>query len=348
MARNDERDGIRGARVGHGARRRRGTDRPRDVAVRPGLAVRNLLQRLPHPALERGGLNVERQRDGRPPAAKVRDDRGDPRPQAGVVAVPLGGRVLGGERRLQARVVPAEAHGAHAPLGRADQQAPERRRDGRVGEARAAAAAAVRGGRHAEVFGRALVQPAARAEPGVVQGRRHRVLRAQPRPHQIEPARVGVLARRDAQKAPEHPLHVVGAAPEMRAEGVKTRLTVDVRLDVPAGGFDQPDLRPAGARVVGTAPAARPEPGALRRLRPQKEHDLRASRTPGRARRPAVDSRGAHAEHEPAVGAGVARLDGEPPRVFGRERPGPPRARRSSFTLVVHPHQHLRSPPTPC
>ena len=54
----------------------------------------------------------------------------------------------------------------------------------------------------------------------------------------------------------------------MRAEGVKTRLTVDVRLDVPAGGFDQPDLRPAGASVVGAAPAARPEPGALRRLRP--------------------------------------------------------------------------------
>ena len=108
---------------------------------------------------------------------------------------------------------------AHTPLRRrAHEEPPERRRHGDVADPGAAAPAPVGGGRHAQVLRGALVEAAARSEPRVVHGGRHRLLRAQPRADEIEPARVRVLARRDPHEPAKHAVDVMRTLPELRGE----------------------------------------------------------------------------------------------------------------------------------
>ena len=61
MTRNGDRDGIAGTGSSHGTSGRRLPDRARDLSIGPGLSARNLLQRLPHLALKRRRLHVQRE-----------------------------------------------------------------------------------------------------------------------------------------------------------------------------------------------------------------------------------------------------------------------------------------------
>ena len=81
-------DRVGGAGVGHGARGGWLPDGFRDLAVGTGCAEGNGLQVCPHPALEGGGLNIERQRCTQPVAMHLAEQIVFPGLHGGIVAAP--------------------------------------------------------------------------------------------------------------------------------------------------------------------------------------------------------------------------------------------------------------------
>ncbi len=345
MARDHERDGVPGARPGHGPRGRGPSESARDLSVRSGGPVGDRLERVPHRPLERRGPDVDRQRDVRRLPAQVARQGRRPRPEPCVVPVDLGRRVLRSQGGLEILVRLPEADGADAAGRGGHEQAAERRCDERVADPHPPPAPPVGGRGHPQAGRGPLVQPAARPEARVVQRTRHRLLRPQARLEEVQPAGVGVPPRRDAHDAGEQPTERarararVGPGVQRARERGQAERLVQVLLDVPADPLDRRDAGVGGRVLVRPAPPAGAEPGPLGLLGPGEEHDLGPARAAGRARRPAVDARGPDRKHEGSVGPRVARQRGAPAAVVV-----PPPARRPRIPLRRAPVElHDRS-----
>ncbi len=113
MARDDERNGIRGAGSGHGAGGRRTAHRGRDLPIGARLAVWDGLKLLPDLPLKRRGPDVDRQSDVRSAASKMIQQRSDLRAQKAIVAADDRLRVLAAEIAL-----PAPDRGRQSSLDR--------------------------------------------------------------------------------------------------------------------------------------------------------------------------------------------------------------------------------------
>src|SRR5581483_337843 len=85
VAGNSDGHRVRSTGAGYGAGRQGMAEFVRDLAVRSGLAVGNLLEVIPHAALESGGLDVERQVRVKFLTAKVTQQFLDPRAELVIV-----------------------------------------------------------------------------------------------------------------------------------------------------------------------------------------------------------------------------------------------------------------------
>lgn len=90
-----------------------------------------------------------------------------------------------------------------------------------------------------------------------------------------------------------------------------------VLLDVTADGLDQFKLRVVGDMGVGLAAFAGSKAGLSRQLWHFEKEDVLPLRFTGRARRAAVNSRGAHRQNKFAVKRGVSIETGLPKGFFG-------------------------------
>lgn len=255
MAGNDDGDRIRRAGASDGANGSGLADGARDLGVRARSAVRDAAKLVPHAALERGGLHVERQVDMRLLAAQMAEDFANPLAQILRVAVDFRLRIFVRESVFQARVRAsigiAKINGADAALRGRNEDASERARDNRVIDEHSGASATVSGGSHAHLRGCAFVQTAARAVACVVHRGGHFVSFAKLRFQLRHALRVRELLWRDAERLLEQALHFVRAQTERAAEFVKRELFFRVggeRLFDAAANFEH--LARGGASVL--------------------------------------------------------------------------------------------------
>ena len=233
MARDDDGDRVGGAGAGDGANGSGLADGAGDLGVRARGAVGDAAKFVPDAALERGGLHVERQVDMRFLAAQVAKDFADPLAKILRIAMNFRLRILVRESIFQARVGAgigiAQIDGADAALRCSDQDPSERARNDCVMDEHAGASAAVGGGSHAHLRGRAFVEAAAGAVACVVHCGGHFVSFAKLRFQLRHALRVRELLRRDAESFLKQALHFVRAQMERAAEFVKRELFFRVR-----------------------------------------------------------------------------------------------------------------------
>src|SRR5258708_24433249 len=110
VAGDDEGGAVVGAGIGHRAYGFGLSDRLGDLAVAGGLAIGDLVERAPDFPLERGRLEIERQRQIRPLAGDVLEDGGDPGLEVLASAPDLGCGILRVERAFEPRIIVAEAY----------------------------------------------------------------------------------------------------------------------------------------------------------------------------------------------------------------------------------------------
>ena len=205
----------------------------------------------------------------------------------------------------------AHRHPADAARCGRDEQAAHWRLDRREPDCDAGAAAPIRRRRHAQLRNGPLVEAAARSEAGVQGGIGHRLAPAQPVLDPLQPARLRILPRRDADDPFEIPLQMIGAPSETPRERRERQVPVDVR-QVDARAADPIDPRIGSDDVARTASAARPEPGALCLVGRLEEGDAIPARPPARTAGAAVDAgRPNRVDEGPGCGA-IARDDGVP------------------------------------
>ncbi len=242
---------------------------------------------------------------------------GPPSRRIPAVAPDFGGGELRPQVGFEGLDARAQADAADPPWRRGDEQPAERGGDNGVGDAGAGRAAPVRGGRHAELGVRPLVDAAGRAVAGLIQRGADASPGSQPGFEAVQPARVAVLAGADAQDAPEGAQQLVRRRAHAAGEPREGRGLVRMRVDQAADLAHQREPGIGFARVARPAAAAGAEARELRRLWGGKKRHLLASRAPTRARRAAVDPGRVHGVHERAVVAAVAR-EHDAPEIGGR------------------------------
>ncbi len=281
-------------------------------------AVRDPLQRLPDASLKRGGANVDGEIEWRRAPIHVGREAGDPGLQPPVVPRDRRRGEFRPERPLERCGAVAETDPAEAALGGGDQQPTERAGHGGEANRDARSAAAVGRGRHTEVGVRALVHAAGRAVSGLVESWTHFFPSFQLGLEPGEASLVGVLARADAQhvlKCAQQPMRRGAATRGQRRQG---RGCIGVCVDEPARVPHQGHARIGDAGLSRAAAPARAESGTLGGVCPGEELDLTAARFPARAGGKAVDPGRAHAVHECAVVAAIARQH-DPPAACGTQ-----------------------------
>src|SRR5487761_22480 len=316
MTRHDDRNGIRGAGASDRANRSRLTYGASNLRIRTGRAVGNAAKFIPHAALKRSGLHVERQIEIRLLAAHAPDDFANPLAQILRVAVDFGSRIFARKSVFQSRIRIAQVNRADATARGGDQNASERARHNRVMDGHSRASATVRGGSHAHLRGCALIQTAARTVACVVHCCGHFLSFAKLQFQLRHALRIGELLRRDAEYFPKQARHFVRIEFERAAEfaerkpvfgiGGERLFNAAANLQHLSGGIV---LR---AFELWKAAKTRPVAGLLRFPRPAKENDAIAMRPLRRARGAAIDFRRANGVNERAIGARAARLHGSP------------------------------------
>src|SRR3990172_12702183 len=146
------------------------------------------------------------------------EDLGDPVADSALVGHDHGFWELAAKGHSELRVGVSELDGANTALRPRDEEASERRVGDVITDGHAAAALAVGGGRHAELLAGRLVEAAAGAVAGVVEGACDGVTISKAALQALEPASFGVLARGDAEGALEHALELTGVHTEAAAD----------------------------------------------------------------------------------------------------------------------------------
>src|SRR5262245_6403672 len=192
----DQRNGIGGAGVPDRALGVGLTESAGDIAIAARLAQRDAPQFLPHPALEGGPADIERQVDVGLPAGDEVDDRPHRRGHLQIAALDtLRGRKFAAQPLFQLIGSGPQADETDAALGRRHDQLAERRsRDGIANTGPAPAFGVGRRG-HAERRGRPLIDAARGAVAGVVSGGGDAIALLEPGLETLQPMGIRVLAR---------------------------------------------------------------------------------------------------------------------------------------------------------
>src|SRR3984893_8408091 len=183
-----------------------------DFRVGDRLARGDFLKRLPHPLLEGGTANIERQIEAE---TRRLDEPDDTRYEGFVVAVGpdqlrLGKAILKVADQLAG--VAAEEDGRDAFLARSHQNGAERALSDREADVLVRAAGAILCRRHAEHVGRLLVEASARIEPGVVDRLGHGVAARETLTDLRRAMGSSVILGRQACGCLEHAVEITGAA----------------------------------------------------------------------------------------------------------------------------------------
>ncbi len=149
--------------------------------------------------------------------------------------------------------------------------------------------AAVLVGRHAQLRSSLLVKPTAGPVSRVIHRPRHRIARLQIPLQHPQPARVGILPRRDSQHRLKATLQMKRALAEFFGQPVQRQRLIEMLLDKPADRLHPVRLSIPAERLW-PAPQARPIPGLLRPFGIAEESNVLPPRPPRRTRRPAIHS----------------------------------------------------------
>ena len=164
--------------------------------------------------------------------------------------------------------------------------------------------------RHAEARVRTFVHATRRTEAGFIDGFGH-ILRFFERSlEHMEPARVPILFRRQADHRLEGALQVKTAETGARGQALEGQRFVRMSLDVAAELVNPRQL--GTNRGFRPAASARTQAIAFGQSRRRIKTHVTAQRTAGRARRPTIHSRGPHSEQKQSVEAAVPLLHGFP------------------------------------
>ncbi len=203
------------------------------------------------------------------------------------------------QRILQRSVIVADVDCRDAAFGRRDKNPAERAVADAPADSHPLPAASVRAGCHPQLSRRALVQPAARSIPRVIQRRCHVVAPTELGLQGLQPAGVRPGAWRDSGDAGERALEIVRAEPDRLAQLGQRHRAIEIRGQVGAGALDH--RRGRRPLIAGVAPQAGAKPGRLGVVWRVVERDVLPVWPAGRADRPAVDVSRLHCDDECAV-----------------------------------------------
>jgi hypothetical protein len=130
MARDDDRDWVRSARLSNGARRLRAVDRLCDIEISAGRSGRNREKLVPNLALEIGTLQIERESFVETPPTDSLLNGVERRLQPNIVARYFGLWKARAKVFLSSSVGLPQADVTHALVGRRYEHAPKRARPG--------------------------------------------------------------------------------------------------------------------------------------------------------------------------------------------------------------------------
>ncbi len=148
MAWHHHGDWICGARSRHRSNRLWFPDCPRQLAVRPRRAVRNLTQFFPHSSLKRSCLHVGRQIEVRFAPAQVLQYFPHPSFQTISIALDFRAWIFLSQRALQRSIIFPQVQGTNPAIRRGNEQSSERRSHDRVMNLHSRSASPVGSGRH--------------------------------------------------------------------------------------------------------------------------------------------------------------------------------------------------------
>ena len=315
VTRNQDADGIRGARACHGTRGGGSSDPSSDLPVRAGLAARNPLELLPDFHLKRGTPDIYRNLFRGGAAGDHRDDALHPTLHFRITGGNGGAGELVGQQRDERVIARSKLHRAHPLRRRGNQDTTDGRISADKSHGCSLPARGVFRRRHSKRARRTFVDAAGGTEPGFVNGFRHGVLLLQGAAKGRQSMRVGEFTWREAQHLGKGPLQVRGA----RADGgsqFRQRYPSVLGVFRHAGPGPQRPIDQAGGngRPRTTAPTC-PIPGPLGLSGIGKERDPFPAWLAARAGRAAIDAGGGHRVHECPVSTPVAHENGLPLRV---------------------------------
>jgi len=289
--------------------------------VGAGFSARNFLKGFPDLALKGGCANVERESGIGFATFEEAGEADSPLGECGVIAAAGGEGEFAHEALLELGIVVGELDGADTFVGGGDEHASR----GRTGDGAAEDGVANHGGdgsaavffwSHAELRGGALVEAAAGAVSGGVEGGGDVVSGLEILFHLAQAAGVDVGLGRDSESGLEGALEMEGAEAEFLGEQGEGDAVFNMLLDVATDGANERGL---GISIDGFGAAAKAgaESGALGLERVVVEGDVLAARTLGGTGGAAEDSGAGDGEDKRAIVGGLAREDSLPADVVG-------------------------------
>jgi hypothetical protein len=272
---------------------------------------RNIAQRFPNPALERGALDVQRY---------IRYDTGLPDGGRNVGKPLAEGRIVIMQRGLgEALVQPlneirrriAELDRAESLGGRGDQHQPEGRGMDGVVDIDTVSPRTVRSGRHAERFGVTVVKPAAGCESRLVDRASNRLPVVELALEAMQAERGGIGFWRHADFLTETAVQVGGAESDLggqSGQGERFLRLIEQRAGL---GHGRTAVVRCGIEIRAAA-ATRPEPRPLSLAPASEESHVLAERRARRTARPAVYGGCRYPVEEVPGGGMVASGYGDP------------------------------------
>lgn len=311
---------MTGDRDSHGIGRARARDgssgaRPADcrcnLSIRARLSARNGGERIPDLPLKRRGPDVKRQFQPWCAARQMCKDLRGPSRNRALVEHDRRSRVFRLERAREISVALAHCHGTDAPFGARDKQASQRRSNDRVSDVHPRTAGLVAGRRHAEPRGGTLIESAARPVACVKKRRCHSESASEPLFHFLEPRRVGILSRCDADEPLEISLEVIWTAAQATGQPRERRMPLDVG-EIHARAADLVDPGIGANRIAWSATLARTVARGFSLGRRREELNARPVRLAAWARRSAVHTGRSDGINKMPIRTTVAR-DHSPP-----------------------------------